>query len=228
MRVSILSFLILFCGLVQAAERAVPLPRVKPPPQAPIQEADGETRIKEVPNRGLKHPPLYVTVRGGYMLSAADEDVDSRWEHDTFGSYAFSLGLHAAFPRAWREIYFFAGGDFAYITSEEEIANAELSTKIAQLFATAGVTYFPRFLGDFGFTFFTSFEVWGQKETEIKTVGFSKSLGTDKTGDNNSLLPVTFVTGLQALYRVTPEFQPFLSLESRSGTALTVGMNYGF
>jgi hypothetical protein len=221
--------LTLFASLPASASRVVKAgPKVKAsqPQEAPLL---GETRFSDESAGRIRRPPLLFNIRAGWMLTAADPEVEDKWDHNVFPSYAVSVGLHFAFPRQWREIYFYAGGDFAYLKSEEEIdSEAELTTTIMELAATAGVHWFPPGMGSLGVGAQTSFGLWSQKETELKAQGFSRSLGKDDVEDGNSLLPVSFASALLILYRVEPQLVPFIALEFRTGSALTAGVNYGF
>ncbi len=146
--------LLFFCTLAGAAEKAakrtapankplkpIPVEKVAPvPPEAsPPPEADSIADSDK--------PAWYVNGRGGWLSKAADADVQDKWDHDIFSSYIFSVGVHRLFPRSWKQIFFFAGADFSYLNSEEEISsglsNSYLPTTSTQLMATGGLSWFP-------------------------------------------------------------------------------------
>lgn len=180
-------------------------------------------------------PPLYVHLRGGYLLDSADAGVEQGWEHDTMSSYVFSLGAFATIPPTWRQIYFFFGPELSYMRSEESISGLNesyLSSTFTQAFLTSGVTFRPdHFGGDWTFSFWTAFEIWGEQETELGTPQYKRSLGKTQTRLRDSLiLPFlrNTVVAVNACYDLSWEWAACLNLESRGPTAITAGMNYGF
>lgn len=178
---------------------------------------------------GSGRPSLLASVRGGLTVTPADPEVRDDWKHDPFFSYSLSVGVHYAFPPSWREFYFFAGGDFLYLTSEEELrsslSNSYVSTQIMQFLATVGVTWEPVFLGGgWGIDGSVGYELWGQKESQFETSNYTRSLGIESTGS-----PV--VWGVGTHFRLRGPWAGLVSYNHRindGGDIVWLGGRYGF
>ena len=197
-----------------------------------VNAAPSKQDMATAPSSATEFNSFAMNVRSGFLLSSADDQVQEKWEHDTFSSYLFGIGLYYRFPRAWKQLHFFGGGDFGYMVSEEEISNVYLTSTFTQLFLTGGLTYLPTWLGGrWGFGFFTSFELWGQKIAKLQSNSFDAEVSKGKTHVNDSLLPVEFATGVSVSYQLLPQWTPYVGLEKRmsfGGNALTFGVNYVF
>jgi hypothetical protein len=174
-------------------------------------------------------PSILFSARGGLAVTPADPEVRENWKHDPFFSYSLGIGAYYAFPKSWKEFYFFTGADFFYLTSEEELrsnlSNSYVSTQIMQLLATVGITWEPSLLrGAWGFDGSVSYEVWGQKETKFETSNYNRNLGVEDTGS-----PV--VWGLGTHFRLSGPWAGLVSFNHRindGGDIIWLGGRYGF
>lgn len=165
------------------------------------------------------------TARAGFMITPADSEVASRWEHDTFYSYAFSLGLRYQLP-LYPGIYFFGEGDLNYLISEEYLSSnfsdSYLTTNMTQLLAAVGGGWQP--IAGWGIDLSLAYELWGQKETDFRTTNFNRGLGAEKTN-------VSLVYMLEGYYQFSPAISLTLGYQGRTvrgGDIALVGARYGF
>lgn len=168
---------------------------------------------------------FFATARGGFMLTPADAEVGSRWEHDTFYSYAFSLGLRYQFPMS-SGLYFFSEGDLNYLMSEEQLSSnfsdSYLSTTMTELLFLIGAGW--QIGPNWGVDLSIAYELWGEKETKFDSTNFNRSLGTEKTD-------VSFVYMIEGYYKFAPNMAGTLAYQGRTvsgGDIVLVGGRYGF
>jgi len=167
--------------------------------------------------------------RGGFLTRAADDEITDHWEHETFQSYIFGISFHVKIPPSWKQFYFFAGPDFRYGRSLEELGDAAIESKMAQLFATGGLAWEPPALGgNIGFRFHTSFVLWNEFSSELKAQGYTVKADDEVNDDKYKLFDIDMLIGIGAYYKLTPDWWAFITTEGGfTGSAVLVGVNYG-
>lgn len=195
------------------------LPAFAAPKTKMAAEAPPETR-----------PPFVLGLRGGFLLKTPDRAVLGRWEHQPLESYQVALSGFYSFPQAWKQVYFFAGPEFYYQSSVENLSaqtyTSSIDISIYQFMLTGGVAYRPYWAGgNWGVSFATAFEVWGQKTAALDTQGYTQNLGTESTRDSGGFLPIS-LNAVLAFYYDFGAIRPQLVIESNSSIGL--GVAYAF
>ncbi|MGE0527610.1 MAG: hypothetical protein AB7G93_05910 [Bdellovibrionales bacterium] len=205
------------------------LPPVRPPPPEPRVPLE-PIPLQSIPGgirRGEEiRPRFLLNLRGGFLITSADDEVNKKWEHDIWYSYLASVGSYYTFPRSRRQVYFLAGADVAYFVNEEEltssVSGSYITSRYMQLLATVGVGYEPRvFGGNLGFLYLLSIEAWGEKKSELEAGGFTHDLKGDKTG-------IPAAHGLSVYYEVWRGLKPYVGYENRAGDVALLGVFYAF
>jgi hypothetical protein len=216
-----------------AQETAPATDAVRAPASDDASRAPAQDKVRTAAAPRVGRPPITVSLKGGLVLTPADNQVIAKWDHDVWSSYMVTGGLFYNFPRSWPQLYFFAGGEFAYIYSYETLNSqsgaSSLATTMYQVLVTGGLGYEPYFLGgDWGGFLFTSFELWGQKETRIDTSAYNRATSDKKTG-----VPVP--VGVGFYYKITDQIRPFMTYETRNSISgaggfsmVSLGLTYGF
>jgi hypothetical protein len=176
---------------------------------------------------------LLLNTRAGFLFDTADGNIDRKWNHDMWNSFMLNVGIYYTFPVQWREFYFFAGPELSYMDNEEYIeANGRtstLSTTYLQTWLTGGITFRPAALDtDWYFSAFMGVSPWGQVDTDVGGVGYTRSLKTKNTSafsDNNEN---SFYGGASLCYDFFWEWSGCVAYEYRTASTVTLGINYGF
>jgi hypothetical protein len=170
-------------------------------------------------------PPFSIAVRGGFMLDTPDEAAVSRWDHKDFESFQVALSGFYSFPPSWKQFYFFAGPEFYYQNSTEELSGStyspSINTQVFQLMLTGGLAWQPWWLGgEWGASLATAFQAWGQKTAALDAQGFTQDLGTEDAHD------AFYFNAILVFYYDWGNFRPQLVFETNSSIGL--GMAYAF
>lgn len=173
-------------------------------------------------------PPIAIGLRGGFLMNTPDDAVVRKWEHAEFKSYQVALSGFYSFPPKWKQAYFFAGPEFYYQNSTEELSTSNYTTSIEidtyQLMLTGGYAYQPYWANGFGASFATAIRVWGQKTATLDTPGFTQDLGTERMGGFSSRSgPINVIL---AFYYNYGALRPQLVFESNS--SIGMGLAYAF
>ena len=174
-----------------------------------------------------------LNMRGGFLFDTADDNIDRKWNHDTFNSYLLNVGLYYTFPLQWREFYFFAGPELSWMDNEEYIqANGRtstLSTQYLQTWLTGGITFRPAALDtDWYFSAFMGVSPWGQRNTDVGGVGYTRSLDTQDLSVFGNSNQNTIYGGASVCYDFYWEWSGCIAYEYRTASIATLGINYGF
>lgn len=180
-----------------------------------------------------------LNVRGGFLVSPMDRQIEDSWDHKALESPKISAGVF------WRSnnistFNFLFGPLATYSKSVDKIesgsANSKILTTSTLLQFAAILEFQPSSWRGFGLTAQAFYFLFGKSKTTFKTDSFERDL--DKDRDNRRGLAFA----LTGFYEIDKTWKPFLSLDSGlsgisigpiggSGAqleAITMGVDYAF